>query len=169
MMSLIRRMAPIAIVAVIASPSVLRDGGAGKDAYAISSLRAIASGEMSYAATCAHGGYAVTLDDLAKPAAGSVTGFISPDLATNGVVRSGYRVTVAKENGPFVRDIGTPASTCNGSTRPPATSFFASAEPVTPGPSGIRYFATDSRSTIYMSAEPIANPISASSTVVPLR
>jgi len=159
----------LGIVAAIAVPGLLRARMAGNEASAIGSLRAISSGEASYAASCAAGGYAVTLDDLAKPPAGSTTGFVSPDLSTNGVERSGYRITVAREAGPFVQDVGTAAATCNGSTHAPAASFFATAEPVTLGTSGTRYFAIDARGAIYFSTSPIANPIAPSEKVVPLQ
>ena len=39
------------------------------------------------------------LADLAKPPTGSTAGFVSPDLSTDGVIKSGYTVTVAKDPG----------------------------------------------------------------------
>ena len=41
----------------------------------------------------------------------------------------------------------------------PESAYFASAEPVTPGTTGTRYFATDTRGIISTSDTPIANPI----------
>ena len=162
-------VAMVGIVAAIAVPGLLRARMSGNEASAIGSLRAINSGEAIYASSCAAGGYAVTLDDLAKPPSASGQGFISPDLGTNGVTKSGYRVTVAKDAAAGVSDVGTAAATCNGSTATPASSYFASAEPVTPGGTGIRYFATDTRGTIFSSTSPIANPIVESATVAPVR
>ena len=78
-------VAIIGIIAAIAVPGLLRARMSGNEASAIGSLRAINGGEQAFASSCAGGGYAVTLADLAKAPAGSTQGFISPDLATNGV------------------------------------------------------------------------------------
>ena len=141
----------------------------GNEASAIGSLRAVNSAEATYSAVCAAGGYAVALDDLAKPPRGGGLGFILSDLGTNGVTKSGYRVRLAKDASAGVSDVGTAAATCNASARNPASSYFASAEPVTPGSTGTRYFATDARGTIVQSTSPIANPIVLSADVVPVR
>lgn len=162
-------VAMLGIVAAIAVPGLLRARMSGNEASAIGSLRAITSAQASYASGCAAGGYAVTLDDLAKPPRDASPGFISSDLNTNGVVKSGYRIAITRDAAPGVTDVGTGAGTCNGSTSSPASSYFASAEPVTPGSTGIRYFAVDGRGVLVSSPEPISNPIVASATVVPLQ
>jgi hypothetical protein len=82
------------------------------------------------------------------------------------VAKSGYTLTLAKNAGPGVTDIGTGAATCNGSTNDPASSYFAKADPVTLGTSGTRYFATDSRGTIFTATATIANPIPAGTPAV---
>jgi type IV pilus assembly protein PilA len=160
-------VAIIGILAAVAVPGLLRARMSGNEASAIGSLRAVNSAESSYSSTCAAGAYAVTLDDLAKPPNGTSQGFISPDLASNGVTKSGYQHTMAKDASPGTLDVGTPAATCNGSTSTPATSYFASAVPITLNSTGTRYFATDKRGTIFMdSAAAIANPIPATATSV---
>jgi type IV pilus assembly protein PilA len=158
----------IAIIAAIAVPGLLRARMAGNEASAIGSLRAINSAEATYSSSCAAGGYAVALEDLARPPAGRSEGFVSPDLGTTGVAKSGYRFTLAKNAAPGVTDSGTAASTCNGSASAPATSFFAVAEPITPGASGMRYFATDARGIVVTSRTPISNPI-VDSSVTPIQ
>ena len=65
----------------------------------IGSLRAINSAESTFSSSCGANGYAQSLDDLAKPPTGSTAGFISPDLNTNGVSKSGYIVTLAADTG----------------------------------------------------------------------
>src|SRR5690349_9716749 len=82
-------VAIIGIIAAIAVPGLLRARMSGNEVSAIGSLRAINSGEAAYSTSCASGAYAVTLEDLAKPPAGSNQGFISPDLNVNGVTKSG--------------------------------------------------------------------------------
>ena len=160
-------VAIIGIIAAIAVPGLLRARMSGNEASAIGSLRAINSGEASYSSSCAAGGYAIDLADLVKPPVGSNAGFISPDLKTNGIVKSGYTVTLAKDAAAGVTDIGTPAGTCNASAGQPASSFFAHADPVTAGGTGTRYFATDTRGTLFFStAATVANPIPAATAVV---
>ena len=160
-------VAIIGIIAAIAVPGLLRARMSGNEASAIGSLRAINSGEASYSSSCAAGGYAIDLADLVKPPTGSNSGFISPDLKVNGVVKSGYTVTLAKDGATGTTDIGTAAGTCNASAGTPASSFFANADPVTAGGTGTRYFATDTRGTLfYTTAATVANPIPAATAVV---
>jgi prepilin-type N-terminal cleavage/methylation domain-containing protein len=155
----------IGIIGAIAVPGLLRARLSGSEASAIGSLRAINSGQASYSSSCAAGGYAISLEDLVKAPANSTQGFVSPDLYSNGVVKSGYTVTLAKEAGAV--DIGTGATTCNASASNPASSYFAKADPVTAGGTGTRYFGTDTRGTIFFStAATLTNPIDATTTSV---
>ena len=87
-------VAIIGIIAAIAIPGLLRARMAGNEASGIGSLRAINSGQAAYSSSCASGGYATSLADLFLAPAGG-QGFISPDLAVNGTVKSGYTVTLA--------------------------------------------------------------------------
>ncbi len=163
-------VAIIGVIAAIAVPGLLRARMAGNEASAIGSLRAINSGEASYSSSCAGGGFAVTLDDLAKPATGSAQGFISPDLGTNGMVKSGYVVSLAADADPSTRPVGTAAETCNASIANPMNSYFSSADPVALGRSGTRYFASDKRGALWQdTTAAVANPIVASATTVPVQ
>jgi hypothetical protein len=153
----------VALIAMWAS--VAAGQSRRNESSAIGSLRAIIAAELTYAVICGHGGYAITLEDLARPPRAGGSGFITPDLATNGSTVSGYRLTVAKGARKDVSDVSTAAATCNGSAGNPASSFFASAEPVRPS-TGEWYFATDERAVIFFSTEPIPNPIVESATVL---
>ena len=160
-------VAIIGIIAAIAVPGLLRARMSGNEASAIGSLRAINSGQASYSSSCAAGGYAIDLADLVLAPAGSSQGFVSPDLKSNGVIKSGYTVTLAKDGSAGVTDISSPASTCNASKGQPASSYFAHADPVTAGGTGTRYFATDTRGTLFFStAATVGNPIPAGTSVV---
>ena len=138
-------VAIIGIIAAIAIPGLLRARMAGNEASAIGSLRAINSGQAAYSSSCAAGGYATTLADLFKAPAGG-TGFISPDLYINGVVKSGYTVTLAV--GPSNTPVLVASATCNAFADALA-SYFATADPVTANGTGSRYFGTDERGTIF--------------------
>ena len=61
----------IGILAAIAIPGLLRARMSGNEASAIGSIRAISSGEHTFASTCGGGGYAITLADLALPPTGA--------------------------------------------------------------------------------------------------
>ena len=160
-------VAIIGIIAAIAVPGLLRARMSGNEASAIGSLRAINSGQASYSSSCASGGYAIKLEDLVLAPTGSTQGFISPDLKSNGVTKSGYVVTLAKDGTAGTKDIGTPSATCNTSTGQPASSYWANADPVTPGGTGTRYFATDTRGTLFQdNTAALANPIPAGKTPV---
>src|SRR5271169_834857 len=88
-------VAIIGIIAAIAVPGLLRARMSGNEASAIGSLRSINSGQASFSSSCAAGGYAVDLADLVKVPNNSEQGFISPDLSSNGVTKSGYTVSLA--------------------------------------------------------------------------
>jgi prepilin-type N-terminal cleavage/methylation domain-containing protein len=160
-------VAIIGIIAAIAVPGLLRARMSGNEASAIGSLRAINSGQASYSSSCAQGGYAVDLADLVKAPANSSQGFISPDLNANGVVKSGYAVSLEKDGAAGVLDIGTAANTCNVSASNPSSSYVGKADPITPGGTGTRFFASDTRGTIFFdTAATIANPIPGATAVV---
>src|SRR5579872_6798072 len=125
-------VAIIGIIAAIAVPGLLRARMSGNEASAIGSLRAINSGQASYSSSCANGGYAVDLADLYLAPAGSTQGFISPDLKTNAIAKSGYVVTLAADGNAGTQNIGTPSTTCNASTGQPVSSYYAKADPITP-------------------------------------
>ena len=143
-------VAIIGIIAAIAVPGLLRARMSGNEASAIGSLRAINSAQSTYSASCANGGYAVALADLVKPPAGSTSAFISPDLSTNGVLKSGYIVSVGPGTTNTV--VTTAASTCNVSANDAVASYFAEAHPNQLGTSGQRSFGTDQRGTVFQDA-----------------
>jgi prepilin-type N-terminal cleavage/methylation domain-containing protein len=151
-------VAVIGILASLAVPGLLRARLSGNEASAIGSLRAINSGEAIFAKSCAAGAYATTLEDLAKPPSGSGQGFISPDLKSNGVTKSGYIVTIAQDGAAGTTAMST-AVTCNAAAATTASSYFAKADPVTAGGTGTRFFATDTRGSIFYDAAAVGNPI----------
>jgi type IV pilus assembly protein PilA len=140
-------VAIIGIIAAIAVPGLLRARMSGNEASAIGSERAINSAQSTYASSCAAGNYAQQLEDLALAPTGSTSAFVSPDLASNGITKSGYQMNV----GPGA--ITTPAvvsgSTCNASGMSAIPSFYSAATPVQVGTTGQRSFGSDQRGTIF--------------------
>jgi prepilin-type N-terminal cleavage/methylation domain-containing protein len=171
LIELLITVAIIGIVAAIAVPGMLRARMSGNEASAIGSLRTINSAQASFAASCGDSGYAIDLADLVKTPSGSTDGFISPDIATNSIVKSGYIVTLAARAG--ANDVGS-TTACGNSVTQPVDGYWADAAPVSKGQSGTRYFATDTRGTIFQDTSiaqggHMANPIVASANTVPVQ
>ena len=127
-------VAIIGITAALAVPGLLRARMSSNEASAIASMRAITSGEATYAATCGGGGYATTLTALSlAPAGGSA--FVSPDLSTGDpALKSGYTVTVAVGTDATV--VLPAASTCNGAATDSTVSYYGHTEPLSAGITG---------------------------------
>jgi type IV pilus assembly protein PilA len=140
-------VAIIGIIAAIGTAGLLRARMSSNEASAVGAMRSINTAESMYASSCARGGYAQSLDDLAKPAVGSSAGFISPDMSGNGVVKSGFVHNAGP--GPAAAIILAAAGTCNGAAADAVDSFFAEAHPRTIGATGQRSFGTDRRGTIF--------------------
>jgi type IV pilus assembly protein PilA len=134
-------VAIIGIIAAIAVPGLLRARISGNEASAIGSLRAVSSAQSTFAASCANGLYATSLDVLGTgPSGGSA--FISPDLSTGpSVVKSGYTVSMT---GTTQSGAGT---ACNGAATL-ASGFHAWADPISTS-TGTRYFFTNTTGTIW--------------------
>lgn len=140
-------VAIIGIIAAIAIPGLLRARMAGNEASAIGSLRTIHSGQAAFSSSCGNGGFAKDFTDLSAPPPGSTLGFIDPSLKSDPSFKSGYKLTLGVDGNGGIAVGGGAA--CNGTA--PVTSYAADADPVTFNSTGTRYFATDSRGTIFYS------------------
>ena len=144
-------VAIIGIIGAIAVPGLLRARAAGNEAAAIGSLRAIASAQSIYAASCGSGFYAPSLANLATPPTNTGgDGFIGPDLGVDPSVKSGYTVTMTTG----AAAAGAPAS-CNGvSAGAVVSTYFVGASPTSGA--GSRHFGTNQGGTIFQSMSSIA-------------
>jgi len=133
----------IGILCAIALPRLLVASQNAGSASAIGSMRAINSGELTYALTCGNGFYAPKLTTLGTAPLGSHEAFLTPGLATSDTVtHSGYVVQLT--GAPFS---GAPP-TCNGlAAGEAAQGFRAAADPLAPG--NVRFFATNAGGTIF--------------------
>ena len=148
--TLIELMIVVAILGTLAAlmvPFLLGAKAAANESSAIGSLRSINSAQATFASSCAQGNYTTDLAELVLGAGGSGAGFISPDLASNGVVKSGY--TVGLDTGGASAPTGT-VTTCNGASSL-AFGYIGTAEPSNVGTTGTRYFATNTTGTIWES------------------
>jgi prepilin-type N-terminal cleavage/methylation domain-containing protein len=141
-------VAIIGIIAAIAVPGMLRARMSGNEASAIGSIRTISSAEATFASSCGGGGFAVTMEDLAKPPQGGGPAFIPGDLAaasTTGAAtpKAGYVFTVSQHPDGSGRVVMPGAGTCNLAASDTETEFFATGDPGALGNTGTRFFAVD--------------------------
>jgi prepilin-type N-terminal cleavage/methylation domain-containing protein len=134
-------VAIIGIIAAIAIPGLLRARQSGNEASGIGSMRAINSSQATFAASCANGYYAQTLEDLYMPSANG-TRFIGDDLNVTGIVKSTYTINLVGSTTPAP---GTAPPSCNGAAM--GTGYFATAEP--PVGTDMRHFGTNTSGTLY--------------------
>ena len=133
-------VAIIGIIAAVAIPGLVRARISGNEAWAIGSLRAIGSGQASFAASCADGKYAQALDVLGTgPSGGSA--FLSPDLAqAPSVSKSGYTVSLSGSG-------VSGATACNGATNL-GSGYHAWADPIAVT-TGTRHFFINTTGTVW--------------------
>ena len=136
-------VAIIGIIAAIAVPGLLRARMAGNEASAIGSLRAVNSAELTYSTSCAQG-FATSLAELGSPPLAGGQAFISPDLSTSPVTKSGYTLTYTGGT-----TITGAAASCTTLASTPVDTYFMQADPVSLGSSGTRYFGTNQTQTIF--------------------
>jgi prepilin-type N-terminal cleavage/methylation domain-containing protein len=148
-------VAIIGIIAAIAVPGLLRARMSGNEASAIGSMRAINSAQVTYASTCGADGYAQDLAVLAIPPTAGGDPFIGADLGANGIVKSGYLITLAP--GTNSAAVGLAANTCNGTNS--FSTYHATATPAIPGQSGTRAFATNNSGAIFQNFTGAAIPV----------
>jgi type IV pilus assembly protein PilA len=154
-------VAIIGIIAAIAVPGLLRARIAGNEASAIGSLRAINSAQADYNGL--NRGYANDLANLAATCPPAVTiPFISADLDTNLVVKSGYEINLVDSVNPAAA--AGPNDACGTAT---ADGYYATAEADTLGTTGNRGFATDTAMALWqdVSGALPAQPFTAGGTV----
>jgi len=145
LIELLMVVAIIGIIAAIAIPGLLRSRQSANEASAIGSMRSISSAQSAYAASCGWGFYAQTLEDLAlAPPGGSP--FVGPDLATTGIIKSAYTVTMGSQ----APAPGGIPPTCNGGVI--GTGYHATAVPLPSA--GTRSFGTNTSGSIYFAVIP---------------
>jgi prepilin-type N-terminal cleavage/methylation domain-containing protein len=101
---------------------------------AIAALTAINQAQYSFMATCGNQRFAPHLTSLGRPNPGTQAPYLSPDL----IRMSGTEVT-------------DPAQTCTGET--PLVAYQATADPATPGTTGLRFFGTNVDLVLYENLE----------------
>jgi type IV pilus assembly protein PilA len=119
-------VAIILIIAAIAIPNLLRARMAANESSAVASIRTINTGQVTYNSTYPTVGFAATLTNLGgvSPCTPSSTTACLVDSVLAGGTKSGYLF----------------AST--GAGGPPASTYYATAVPITLNQTGIRSFCS---------------------------
>jgi prepilin-type N-terminal cleavage/methylation domain-containing protein len=152
--TLIELLIVVAIVGILASISMalyFRARAQGNEASAIATLGAINQGQFAFAQACGNQHYAATLPALAVPLPATGSAFLSPDLAIEPLVKSGYQFAMG----------GTPLNlelkSCTGDVL--LERYWIAAEPLHQGLSGVRFFATNSDRIIFADAVTFAGNV----------
>lgn len=142
--TLVELLIVIAIIGMLASIGMAVHRHArvrGGEVSAIGSLQAINQAQFAFAQACGGQRFAPTLVALGTPMPTTGQGFLGPDMTTDPLIKSGYQFALA----------GTPVSdgglTCIGVAG--LETYQVTADPVTPGVSGIRFFATNTERAVY--------------------
>ncbi|HUE85190.1 MAG TPA: prepilin-type N-terminal cleavage/methylation domain-containing protein [Vicinamibacterales bacterium] len=151
----------ISVIAATAVPGLLRARISGNEASAIGSMRAMVSAQLDFAALTQ--GFADDLATLGSTCPGASTPFISSDLRSNGIAKSGYTFSVV----PGAGAVAGPNDCFGNATQ---TAFYATAVPLSFGFSGSRAFAANSTATIWEDITGAAptEPFTISPTVAPI-
>jgi type II secretory pathway pseudopilin PulG len=135
----------IGLLASMALPRLALAKAAAGSASAIGSLRALNSGELTYALTCGNGFYAPNLTTLGTAPPGSKEPFIGSGLGTSDIVNKiAYTIQLEETAYP-----GAPGA-CNGLGAGMAgKGFRAAADPTSTGTGIPRFFSTNANGAIF--------------------
>jgi prepilin-type N-terminal cleavage/methylation domain-containing protein len=145
--TLIELLIVIVIVAILASIVLTAYRHArvrADEVAAVSAIEAINQAQFAFFQTCGDQRYAPTLTSLGVPVPGG-TPFLSPDLTqADQITKAGYVIQMG----------GTPdmdaRETCNGAAA--VIGYQVTADPVTPGGTGVRFFGSNADRAIYEDA-----------------
>jgi prepilin-type N-terminal cleavage/methylation domain-containing protein len=134
-------MAIVGVLAAMAMAGYRHARVTGSEATAVAALLTINQAQFAFSQTCGDQLYSPTLAGLGVPSPATGQAFISPDMTTDPLTKSGYLFVMS----------GTAAldarQTCNGLT--PVTTYKVTADPTMPGISGIRFFGTNTDRAVF--------------------
>jgi prepilin-type N-terminal cleavage/methylation domain-containing protein len=134
-------MAIIGLLSAVAVAGYRHARVSAGETVAVAALTTINQAQFSFSQACGDQHFSPTLAGLATPAPTTGQGFISPDLAADPVLKSGYVFVMA----------GTPTIdgrlSCNGLT--PVTTYQVSADPTAGGVTGAMFYGTNTDRVVF--------------------
>lgn len=147
--TLVELLIVIGILGVLLSLAVVSYRHArirGSETAALAALAAINQAQYSYMATCGNHRFAPHLTSLGRPNPATQVPYLSADMTgANEIRKSGYLIRMS---GTEVTD---PIQTCTGEM--PVVGYQTTADPETPGLTGIRFFGTNVDLVVYEDLE----------------
>jgi prepilin-type N-terminal cleavage/methylation domain-containing protein len=143
--TLVELLIVLAIVGIVVSVGMAEYRHArvrGNEAAALTAITAVNQAQAAFAQACGNGLFAPTLAALGTPMPTTGRAFLSPDLAMGDtVVKSGYSFVMK----------GTEAVDARPSCVAvmPVSTYQVTADPLYPGSSGTRFFASNTDRTVY--------------------
>jgi type IV pilus assembly protein PilA len=143
--TLVELLIVLAIVAVVAAIGMAGWRNArvrGNETSALASLTAINQAQFAFSQTCGSGRFARSLLALGAPMPTSGQPFLSADLTQpDPVHKSGYQFTLGGTEDPDLKP------TCTGPVG--AIGYQVTADPLTPGVTGTRFFGSNTDRIVY--------------------
>jgi prepilin-type N-terminal cleavage/methylation domain-containing protein len=142
--TLVELLIVLSIIGILVSVSMAVYAHArvrGHESTTVAALVAINHAQFAFAQACGNQRFGPTLAALATPMPTTGQGFLSPDMAADPLIKSGYQVTMTGT------PVGDGSLTCMG--LPGVEGYQATADPLTPGASGRRFFATNTDRVLY--------------------
>jgi prepilin-type N-terminal cleavage/methylation domain-containing protein len=143
--TLVELLIVVAILGVLLSMAMVGYRHArvqGGEATAVATLGTINRGQVAFAQVCGNERFAPSLSSLGVPVPGSGQPFLSPDLTqADEIVKNGYLIRMAGTELPEA------PPTCIGAL--PVAGYQVTADPTTPGVTGVRRFGTNGDRVIF--------------------
>jgi len=134
-------MAIIGLLSAVAVAGYRHARVTAGEAVAVAALKTINQAQFSFSQACGDQHFSPTLAGLATPVPSTGQGFLSPDLAGDPVLKSGYLFAMS----------GTASTdgrlSCNGLA--PVTTYQVSADPTSGGVSGALFYGTNTDRVVF--------------------
>jgi prepilin-type N-terminal cleavage/methylation domain-containing protein len=143
--TLIELLIVVSIIGILASVSMaiyLHARVQGNEASAVATLSAVNQGQFAFAQACGNQHFAATLAALAVPMPATGDAFLSPDLAADPLVKTGYQFVMQGT------PLGLDYKSCTGEAL--LEHYSLTGDPLHPGVSGNRFFGTNADRVLYV-------------------
>jgi len=134
-------MAIISVISAIAVAGYRHARIKSAETVAVASLQIINQAQFSFSQTCGNQRFSPTLAGLGTPVPTTGRAFISPDLAADPIIKSGYQFAMS---GTAATDGQT---SCNGLA--PVVTYAVTADPVNGGVSGTLFYGTNTDRVVF--------------------